>query len=93
MDKSPASSVLLCISISSSLCHGIKFSLKLLQERIDVKAFNSDGSYHKLSALLDMTSDRTKVGVCVLLLSLVVTLSIAVACQLVDFQPHTILFI
>ncbi|XP_043726204.1 uncharacterized protein LOC122672780 isoform X2 [Telopea speciosissima] len=31
------------------------------KERVDVKAFASDGSYYKLSALLNMTSDRTKV--------------------------------
>ncbi|KAI4344734.1 hypothetical protein L6164_011925 [Bauhinia variegata] len=31
------------------------------KERIDVKAFNSDGCYYKLSASLNMTSDRTKV--------------------------------
>ncbi|XP_057544625.1 uncharacterized protein LOC130823840 isoform X3 [Amaranthus tricolor] len=29
--------------------------------RVDVKAFSSDGSYYKLSAQLNMTSDRTKV--------------------------------
>jgi hypothetical protein len=32
-----------------------------LQERVDVKAYNSDGSYYKLSAMLILTSDRTKV--------------------------------
>ncbi|OVA16691.1 Peroxin/Ferlin domain [Macleaya cordata] len=31
------------------------------KEHIDVKAFTSNGSYYKLSALLNMTSDRTKV--------------------------------
>lgn len=31
------------------------------KERVDVKAFSSDGSYHKLSARLNLTSDRTKV--------------------------------
>ncbi|XP_031738035.1 uncharacterized protein LOC101213129 isoform X1 [Cucumis sativus] len=31
------------------------------KERVDVKAFSSDGSYYKLSTLLSMTSDRTKV--------------------------------
>lgn len=34
------------------------------KERIDVKAFSSDRSYYKLSALLNMTSDRTKVVRC-----------------------------
>ena len=32
-----------------------------LQEQVEVKAYNSDGSYYKLSAVLTMTSDRTKV--------------------------------
>ncbi|KAA8527969.1 hypothetical protein F0562_035162 [Nyssa sinensis] len=31
------------------------------KQRVDVKAYSSDGSYYKLSALLHMTSDRTKV--------------------------------
>ncbi|PON64877.1 Phosphatidylinositol-4, 5-bisphosphate phosphodiesterase gamma [Parasponia andersonii] len=31
------------------------------KERVDVKAFCSDGSYYKLSARLNLTSDRTKV--------------------------------
>ena len=39
----------------------------LFQERVGIKAFGSDGSYYKLSALLK-TSDRTKVvldyGIC-----------------------------
>lgn len=39
----------------------------LFQERVGIKAFGSDGSYFKLSALLK-TSDRTKVvldyGIC-----------------------------
>ncbi|XP_048593626.1 intermembrane lipid transfer protein vps13A-like isoform X2 [Brassica napus] len=34
---------------------------EICQERIDVKAFCSDASYYKLSAVLNMTSDRTKV--------------------------------
>jgi hypothetical protein len=40
----------------------------LFQERVGIKAFGSDGSYYKLSALLK-TSDRTKVvldyGICI----------------------------
>ncbi|KAL8205058.1 hypothetical protein R6Q57_010681 [Mikania cordata] len=31
------------------------------KQRVDVKAFSSDGTYYNLSALLHMTSDRTKV--------------------------------
>lgn len=36
-------------------------SALIFQERVEVKAFSSDGSYYKLSTLLNMTSDRTKV--------------------------------
>ncbi|KAK4405432.1 putative vacuolar protein sorting-associated protein 13A [Sesamum angolense] len=32
-----------------------------LEKRVDVRAFRSDGNYYKLSAVLQMTSDRTKV--------------------------------
>ncbi|XP_061360270.1 uncharacterized protein LOC133304277 isoform X2 [Gastrolobium bilobum] len=55
------------LGISVSMRHSEVYSsgISLLElenkERIDVKAFNSDGSYYKLSALLKMTSDRTKV--------------------------------
>ncbi|XP_019431159.1 PREDICTED: uncharacterized protein LOC109338390 isoform X1 [Lupinus angustifolius] len=55
------------VGISVSMRHSQVYSsgISLLElenkERIDVKAFNSDGSYYKLSALLNMTSDRTKV--------------------------------
>ncbi|KAL1372338.1 hypothetical protein AAHE18_01G196400 [Arachis hypogaea] len=55
------------VGLSVSLRHSEIYSsgISLLElenkERIDVKAFNSDGSYYKLSALLNMTSDRTKV--------------------------------
>lgn len=36
--------------------------LFLFQQRVDLRACGSDGSYYKLSALLNMTSDRTKVS-------------------------------
>nr|GEV02157.1 vacuolar protein sorting-associated protein 62 [Tanacetum cinerariifolium] len=55
------------VGISVAIQHSDKFSpgLSLLElekkQRVDVKAFSSDGSYHNLSALLHMTSDRTKV--------------------------------
>ncbi|TKY54291.1 Vacuolar protein sorting-associated protein 13C [Spatholobus suberectus] len=51
------------VSMQSSEVYSSGISLLELEkkERIDVKAFNSDGSYYKLSALLNMTSDRTKV--------------------------------
>jgi hypothetical protein len=31
-------------------------------ERVNLNAVNSSGAYYKLSAFLDMSSDRTKVG-------------------------------
>lgn len=34
-----------------------------MQERVDVKAYASDGSYYRLSAQLKMASDRTKVAI------------------------------
>ncbi|KAK7264763.1 hypothetical protein RJT34_32373 [Clitoria ternatea] len=51
------------VSMRSSEVYSSGISLLELEnkERIDVKAFHSDGSYYKLSALLNMTSDRTKV--------------------------------
>ncbi|XP_027330645.1 uncharacterized protein LOC113846496 isoform X2 [Abrus precatorius] len=51
------------VSMQSSEVYSPGISLLELEnkERSDVKAFNSDGSYYKLSALLNMTSDRTKV--------------------------------
>lgn len=33
----------------------------VFQRRVDVKAFHSYGSYYKLSAIMNVTSDRTKV--------------------------------
>ncbi|KAK4265962.1 hypothetical protein QN277_026944 [Acacia crassicarpa] len=55
------------VGIAVSMHHSEVYSpgISLLElenkERIDVKAFDSDGSYCKLSALLNVTSDRTKV--------------------------------
>ncbi|XP_068666865.1 uncharacterized protein [Aristolochia californica] len=55
------------VGIAVSLRHSDYFSpgISLLElenkERVDVKAFNSNGSYYKLSALLTMASNRTKV--------------------------------
>lgn len=45
----------MCVLFEDKSC-GLVF-----QGRVDVKAFHSDGSYYKLSALMNMTSDRTKV--------------------------------
>ncbi|KAJ9559357.1 hypothetical protein OSB04_013971 [Centaurea solstitialis] len=54
------------VGIAVAIQHSENFSdgLSLLElekkQRVDVKAFTSDGSYYNLSALLHMTSDRTK---------------------------------
>ncbi|KAI3684030.1 hypothetical protein L1987_84552 [Smallanthus sonchifolius] len=55
------------VGLAVAIQHSEKFSpgLSLLdlekKQRVDVKAFSSDGTYYNLSALLHMTSDRTKV--------------------------------
>ncbi|XP_062108869.1 uncharacterized protein LOC133819601 isoform X1 [Humulus lupulus] len=55
------------VGIAVAMRHSEFFSpgISLLEiekkERVDVKAFSSDGSYYKLSARLNLTSDRTKV--------------------------------
>ena len=46
-------------NISCNLC--VFMGIYFFQQRVDVRAFNSDGSYYNLSAVLHMTSDRTKV--------------------------------
>lgn len=58
-----SSRVGLSVAIRHSEIYSPGISLFELEkkERIDVKAFSSDGSYYKLSARLNMTSDRTKV--------------------------------
>lgn len=55
------------VGIAVALCDSENYSpgISLLElekkGRVDVTAFSSDGSYYKLSAQLNMTSDRTKV--------------------------------
>ncbi|PQM34057.1 uncharacterized protein Pyn_27596 [Prunus yedoensis var. nudiflora] len=58
-----SSRVGLSVAIRHSEIYSPGISLFELEkkERLDVKAFSSDGSYYKLSARLNMTSDRTKV--------------------------------
>ncbi|XWS14258.1 hypothetical protein CRYUN_Cryun36dG0107400 [Craigia yunnanensis] len=53
----------IAVAIRDSEIYSPGISLLELEktERVDVKAFNSDGSHYKLSALVNMTSDRTKV--------------------------------
>ncbi|ONI27903.1 hypothetical protein PRUPE_1G110200 [Prunus persica] len=60
-----SSRVGLSVAIRHSEIYSPGISLFELEkkERLDVKAFSSDGSYYKLSARLNMTSDRTKLRV------------------------------
>ncbi|CAM9004161.1 unnamed protein product [Rhodiola kirilowii] len=58
---SPRVGIAVAIRQSENFSAGISLLELENKERVDVKAFRSDGSYHKLSALLNMTSDRTKV--------------------------------
>ncbi|KAM7278379.1 hypothetical protein ACFE04_005513 [Oxalis oulophora] len=53
----------LAVAIRNSEVYSPGISLLELEkkERVDVKAFSPDGSFFKLSAVLNMTSDRTKV--------------------------------
>ncbi|XP_057475541.1 uncharacterized protein LOC130763619 isoform X1 [Actinidia eriantha] len=53
----------IAVAIQNSENYGPGISLLELEkkQRVDLKAFSSDGSYYKLSATLHMTSDRTKV--------------------------------
>ncbi|XP_042475866.1 uncharacterized protein LOC122057714 isoform X2 [Macadamia integrifolia] len=58
---SPRVGIAVAIFRSEHYTPGISLLELENKERIDVKAFASDGSYYKLSALLNMTSNRTKV--------------------------------
>uniref|UniRef100_A0A7N0UXF0 PH domain-containing protein n=1 Tax=Kalanchoe fedtschenkoi TaxID=63787 RepID=A0A7N0UXF0_KALFE len=58
---SPRVGIAVAVQHSENFSPGISLLELESKERVDVKAFRSDGSYHKLSALLNMTSDRTKV--------------------------------
>ncbi|CAI9119065.1 OLC1v1020728C1 [Oldenlandia corymbosa var. corymbosa] len=53
------------ISVACQSSENFSAGISLLElekkQRVDLKAFGLDGSYYKLSALLNMTSDRTKV--------------------------------
>lgn len=55
------------VGVSVAISHSVNYSpgISLLEleskERVNVKAFASDGSYYRLSAHLKMASDRTKV--------------------------------
>ncbi|XVE82332.1 hypothetical protein DITRI_Ditri15bG0139900 [Diplodiscus trichospermus] len=58
---SPRVGIAVAIRDSEIYSPGISLLELEKKERVDVKAFSSDGSYYKLSALVNMTSDRTKV--------------------------------
>ncbi|KAE9455056.1 hypothetical protein C3L33_13039, partial [Rhododendron williamsianum] len=58
---SPRVGIAVAIRNSDNYSPGISLLELEKKQRVDVKAFSSDGSYYKLSAMLHMTSDRTKV--------------------------------
>lgn len=58
---SPRLGIAVAVRHSENYSPGISLLDLENKERVDVKAFKSDGSYYKLSALLNMTSERTKV--------------------------------
>lgn len=58
---SPRVGISVAIRHSENFSPGISLFELENKGRVDVKAFHSDGSYYKLSALMNMTSDRTKV--------------------------------
>ncbi|KAI4370200.1 hypothetical protein MLD38_018571 [Melastoma candidum] len=62
-DSYPATKVGIAVAVRNSNVFSQGISLYALEnkERIDVKAYSSDGRYYKLSAQLNMGSDRTKV--------------------------------
>ncbi|XP_010679516.3 uncharacterized protein LOC104894866 isoform X2 [Beta vulgaris subsp. vulgaris] len=58
---SPKVGISVAIRDSENYSPGISLVELEKKGRVDIKAFSSDGSYYKLSAQLNMTSDRTKV--------------------------------
>ncbi|XP_057959044.1 uncharacterized protein LOC131151699 [Malania oleifera] len=58
---SPRVGISVAIRYSENFSPGISLIELEKKERVDVKAFASDGSYYRLSAVMNMTSDRTKV--------------------------------
>ncbi|XP_024958370.1 uncharacterized protein LOC102625672 isoform X2 [Citrus sinensis] len=62
-DAYPSPRVGIAVAIRNSEIYSPGISLLELEkkERVDVTASSSDGSYYRLSAVLNMTSDRTKV--------------------------------
>ncbi|XP_059643008.1 uncharacterized protein LOC132284858 [Cornus florida] len=58
---SPRVGISVAIRNSRNYSPGISLLELEKKQRVDVNAFSSDGSYYKLSTLVHMTSDRTKV--------------------------------
>jgi vacuolar protein sorting-associated protein 13A/C len=58
---SPRVGIAVAVRNSDDYSPGVSLLELERKQRVDVKAFTSDGYYYKLSALLNMTSDRTKV--------------------------------
>lgn len=58
---SPRVGIAVALGNSENFSAGISLLALEKKQRVDIKAFGSDGNYYKLSALLNMTSDRTKV--------------------------------
>ncbi|XP_074383059.1 uncharacterized protein LOC141724723 isoform X2 [Apium graveolens] len=58
---SPRVGITVSVRDSENYSPGISLLDLEKKQRVDVKAFNSDGSYYNLSAVLHMSSDRTKV--------------------------------
>ncbi|CAI9779714.1 unnamed protein product [Fraxinus pennsylvanica] len=58
---SPRVGIAVAIRNSENFSPGLSLLELEKKQRVDVKAFASDGTYYKLSAVLRMTSDRTKV--------------------------------
>ncbi|KAL5541456.1 hypothetical protein UlMin_009166 [Ulmus minor] len=57
---SPRMGIAVAMHHSDVFSPGISLLELEKKERVDIKAFSSDGSYYKLSARLNLTSDRTK---------------------------------
>ncbi|KAL3831089.1 hypothetical protein ACJIZ3_019891 [Penstemon smallii] len=58
---SPRVGISVAIRNSENFSPGVSLLELEKKQRVDLRAFNSDGTYYKLSAVLHMTSDRTKV--------------------------------
>ncbi|KAL6002796.1 hypothetical protein ACLOJK_023018 [Asimina triloba] len=87
---SPRLGIAVAIRHSEHYSPGISLLELENKERVDVRAFNPNGSYYKLSALLTMTSNRTKFLTTVE--CSVKSIEIGAFCseRVVHFQPQTV---